>query len=47
MNLASAISGMQYPHWLMIGGTALVAGGSIGFAFQKNTDEQQPRGPNS
>jgi hypothetical protein len=38
MNWTSVISGMEYPHWLMIAGGMLVAVGFIGFVFQKNTD---------
>jgi hypothetical protein len=27
---------MQYPHWLMVAGAALVVLGFIGFAFRQN-----------
>ena len=30
------LSAMQYPHWLMVTGAALVALGFIGFAFSQN-----------
>ena len=30
------LSAMQYPHWLMVGGTVLVLLGFIGFAFSRN-----------
>ena len=30
------LSGMQYPHWLMVAGALLVVIGFIGFAFRKN-----------
>jgi hypothetical protein len=32
------LSAMQYPHWLMIAGAALVVFGFIGFAFRQNKD---------
>jgi hypothetical protein len=36
MNLFDLFSGMQYPHWMMIGGGALVVLGFVGFAFRQN-----------
>jgi hypothetical protein len=43
MDWNSTISGMQYPHWLMVGGGVLVTLGFFGFIFHKNrnpdTDE--------
>ena len=30
------LSAMEYPHWLMVAGAALVVFGFIGFAFHKN-----------
>ncbi len=30
------LSGMQYPHWLMVAGAALVMLGFIDYAFRKN-----------
>jgi hypothetical protein len=30
------LSAMQYPHWLMVAGAALVVLGFIGFALSKN-----------
>jgi energy-converting hydrogenase Eha subunit E len=30
------LSAMQYPHWLIIAGAALVVLGFIGFAFSRN-----------
>ena len=30
------LSGMQYPHWLMVAGAALVLLGFIDYAFRKN-----------
>jgi hypothetical protein len=36
---------MQYPHWMMVAGAALVVVGFIGFAFRKNnaaSDENDP-----
>jgi hypothetical protein len=29
------LSGMQYPHWLMVAGAALVVLGAVGFAFRQ------------
>jgi hypothetical protein len=35
---------LQYPHWLMVAGGALVVVGFIGFAFQKNKEPaNEPR----
>ena len=31
---------MQYPHWLIVAGAALVVVGFIGFALHKNNAEQ-------
>jgi hypothetical protein len=30
------LSELEYPHWLMVAGAALVVFGFIGFAFRKN-----------
>jgi hypothetical protein len=30
------LSGMQYPHWLMVAGAVLVVLGFVGVAFRKN-----------
>jgi hypothetical protein len=35
MNLFD-LSGMQYPHWMMIGGAVLVVLGFLGFALRQN-----------
>jgi len=35
------LSGMQYPHWLMVTGVVLVVVGLIGFAFQKNAEREE------
>jgi Sec-independent protein translocase protein TatA len=41
------LSGMQYPHWLMVAGVVLVVLGSVGLAFQQrdhkdgNGDERE------
>jgi hypothetical protein len=38
---------LQYSHWLIITGTALVAIGFVGFAFDQNRNgqpEENPRG---
>jgi hypothetical protein len=32
----SVLSGMQYPHWLMVAGAVLVVLGFVGFAFRQN-----------
>ena len=32
------LSGMQYPHWLMVAGAVLVVLGFIGFVFSSNVD---------
>jgi hypothetical protein len=32
---SSMLSGMQYPHWLMVAGAALVVLGAVGFAFRQ------------
>jgi hypothetical protein len=32
---------MEYPHWLMIAGTVLVAFGFVGFAFSQNKNESR------
>ncbi len=34
------LSAMEYPHWLMIAGAALVVVGFIGFAFHKNKNPE-------
>ncbi len=36
---------MEYPHWMMVAGAALVLFGFVGFAFRKNnaaSDENDP-----
>ena len=38
----STLAAMQYPHWLMIVGAALVALGFIGFAFRQNKNVVEP-----
>jgi hypothetical protein len=38
------LSGMQYPHWLMVAGAILVALGSVGFAFRQKRDHQEENG---
>ena len=30
------LDSMQYPHWMMVAGAALVVFGFVGFAFSKN-----------
>ena len=47
MHWHSQLSGMQYPHWLMVAGAVLVVVGFIGFAFQKNAEppEEQAIAP--
>jgi hypothetical protein len=39
------LSAMQYPHWLMIAGAALVVLGLIGFAFRQNRNGVAGREP--
>jgi hypothetical protein len=39
------LSAMQYPHWLMITGAALVVVGFIGFAFRQNRNGASGREP--
>jgi hypothetical protein len=34
------LSAMQYPHWLMVVGAALVVVGFVGFAFRKNRNAE-------
>jgi hypothetical protein len=36
MNLFGWFSGLEYPHWMMIGGGALVVLGFLGFALRQN-----------
>jgi hypothetical protein len=36
MNLFDVLSGIQYPHWMMIGGGVLVVLGFLGFAIRQN-----------
>jgi hypothetical protein len=40
------LSAMEYPHWMMMAGTILVAAGFIGLAFHRNrnveTDQKKP-----
>ena len=38
---------MQYPHWLMVAGAALVAIGFIGLAFHKSNAEPDENNPGS
>jgi hypothetical protein len=35
----TALSAMEYPHWLMVAGAILVAAGLIGLAFHRNRNE--------
>ena len=35
---------LQYPHWMIIAGTILVALGVIGFAFRQNKNVEPPDG---
>jgi LPXTG-motif cell wall-anchored protein len=38
------LSEIEYPHWLMIAGAALVVSGFIGFVFRKKTSvENDPK----
>jgi len=32
------LSGMQYPHWLMVAGAVLVVLGFLGFVFSSNVE---------
>jgi hypothetical protein len=34
------LSGMEYPHWIMVAGAVLVVLGFIGFAFSRNKDAE-------
>ena len=34
----STLSGLQYPHWLIVAGTVLVIIGFVGFVFRQNRD---------
>jgi LPXTG-motif cell wall-anchored protein len=36
------LSEMEYPHWLMVAGAALVVLGSIGFAFRQKKGTSSP-----
>jgi hypothetical protein len=36
---------MEYPHWLMVAGAALVVLGFIGFAFRQNKDVEANHEP--
>jgi drug/metabolite transporter (DMT)-like permease len=36
VNLLGWLSEMEYPHWMMVAGAALVVLGFIGFAFRQN-----------
>ena len=40
----SVLSGMQYPHWLMVAGAILVVLGLVGFAFRQKSDHQDGSG---
>jgi hypothetical protein len=39
------LSGMQYPHWLMVAGAILVVLGFVGFAFRQNRNDEPDREP--
>jgi hypothetical protein len=39
------LSGMQYPHWLMVTGAVLVVLGFIGFAFRQNSNVEPDHEP--
>jgi hypothetical protein len=39
------LSGMQYPHWLMVTGAVLVVLGFIGFAFRQNGNVEPDHEP--
>jgi hypothetical protein len=39
------LSEMEYPHWLMVAGVALVVLGSIGFAFRQNRNVEPDHEP--
>jgi hypothetical protein len=39
------LSGMQYPHWLMVAGAVLVVLGFIGFAFRQNRNVEPDHEP--
>ncbi len=41
----SILSGMQYPHWLMVAGVVLVVLGLIGLAFRRNGNAEANREP--
>jgi hypothetical protein len=50
MNFTSETVAMQYPHWMMLAGAALVAVGFVGFAFRKSSaasdeDDSEQRSP--
>jgi hypothetical protein len=38
-------SDMEYPHWLMVAGSALVVLGFIGFAFRQNRNVEPDHEP--
>jgi hypothetical protein len=40
----SLLSGMQYPHWLMVAGAVLVVLGLVGFAFWQKPDRKDGNG---
>jgi hypothetical protein len=39
------LSGMQYPHWLIVTGAVLVVLGFIGFAFRQNRNVEPDHEP--
>jgi hypothetical protein len=39
------LSAIQYPHWLMVAGAALVVLGFIGFAFRQNRKTDSDHDP--
>ncbi|MEH2569759.1 hypothetical protein [Bradyrhizobium sp. AZCC 2289] len=41
----SILSGMQYPHWLMVAGAVLVVLGFVGLAFRRNGIAEADREP--
>ena len=43
--MIDALSVLQYPHWLMVAGAALVLLGFIGFAFSRNRNVEPDREP--
>ena len=39
------LSEMEYPHWLMVAGVALVVFGSVGFALRQNKNVEPDHEP--